>query len=94
MSTCPYFIVHSWRGRLARETRRVGRIAGAAGVSDREARRRMRSMRKRVRTYDVQRWASSFLDALQQPGPGGASEDALRERADARRYSRASLAAE
>ena len=36
----------------------------AVAVTPREARRRMRSMRKRVRTWDVDRWASSFLDTL------------------------------
>ena len=30
----------------------------------------MRSMRRRVREYDVARWAASFLDALGR-GPGG-----------------------
>ena len=39
-------------------------ILRAAQVTPREARRRMRSMRKRVRNYDVDRWAASFLDAL------------------------------
>jgi trehalose 6-phosphate synthase len=39
-------------------------ILRAARISPREAQRRMRSMRKRVRNYDVQRWASTFLDAL------------------------------
>jgi trehalose-6-phosphate synthase len=42
-------------------------ILRAANVTPREARRRMRSMRKRVRTHDVDRWASSFLEALQSP---------------------------
>jgi trehalose 6-phosphate synthase len=36
----------------------------AATVSPAEARRRMRSMRRRVREYDVARWAASFLAAL------------------------------
>ena len=39
---------------------------GAATVSPREARRRMRSMRRRVREYDVAHWAAAFLDALNQ----------------------------
>ena len=39
-------------------------ILRAARVVPRESRRRMRSMRKRVRTYDVEQWASTFLDAL------------------------------
>lgn len=39
-------------------------IVRAARVSPREARRRMRSMRRRVREYDVSRWAATFLDAL------------------------------
>jgi trehalose 6-phosphate synthase len=39
-------------------------ILRAANVSPREARRRMRSMRRRVREYDVAYWARQFLDAL------------------------------
>ena len=41
-------------------------IVRAATVSPAEARRRMRSMRRRVREFDVNRWATSFLDALKQ----------------------------
>jgi trehalose 6-phosphate synthase len=41
-------------------------IVRAATVSPAEARRRMRSMRRRVREFDVARWAASFLDALDQ----------------------------
>jgi trehalose 6-phosphate synthase len=41
-------------------------IVRAARVNPREARRRMRSMRRRVREYDVDRWAATFLDALRQ----------------------------
>jgi trehalose 6-phosphate synthase len=41
-------------------------IVRAATVSPAEARRRMRAMRRRVREYDVSRWASSFLGALQR----------------------------
>ena len=37
----------------------------ATRVTPRESRRRMRSLRKRVRNHDVNRWASSFLHALQ-----------------------------
>jgi trehalose 6-phosphate synthase len=37
----------------------------ATRVTPRESRRRMRSLRKRVRNYDVNRWASSFLHVLQ-----------------------------
>jgi trehalose 6-phosphate synthase len=54
-------------------------IVRAARVNDREARRRMRSLRKRVRNYDVQRWASSFLDALQH-GPRASDAPATVER--------------
>jgi alpha,alpha-trehalose-phosphate synthase [UDP-forming] len=44
-------------------------IMRAATVSPGEARRRMRSMRRRVRENDVAHWAATFLDALQQtPG--------------------------
>ena len=39
-------------------------IVRAATVNPQEARRRMRSMRRRVREHDVARWAASFLDAL------------------------------
>ena len=41
-------------------------IVRAATVSPREARRRMRSMRRRIREYDVAHWAAAFLDALNQ----------------------------
>jgi trehalose 6-phosphate synthase len=41
-------------------------IVRAATVPAAEARRRMRSMRRRVREFDVNRWAASFLDALKQ----------------------------
>jgi alpha,alpha-trehalose-phosphate synthase [UDP-forming] len=41
-------------------------IVRAATVAPAEARRRMRSMRRRVREFDVNRWAASFLDALRQ----------------------------
>jgi trehalose 6-phosphate synthase len=48
-------------------------IMRAARVDPQESRHRMRSLRKRVRTYDVNRWASSFLEALQttRPAPAG-----------------------
>ncbi len=39
-------------------------IVRAATVGPAEARRRMRSMRRRVRENDVAHWAASFLDAL------------------------------
>ena len=39
-------------------------IVRAATVSPAEARRRMRSMRRRVREHDVAYWAETFLDAL------------------------------
>ena len=39
-------------------------IVRAATVSSREARRRMRSMRRRVFEHDVAYWAATFLDAL------------------------------
>ncbi len=41
-------------------------IVRAATISPREARRRMRSMRRRVRDHDVVYWAATFLDALGQ----------------------------
>jgi len=36
----------------------------AATANPQETRRRMRSMRRRVREHDVARWAASFLDTL------------------------------
>jgi alpha,alpha-trehalose-phosphate synthase [UDP-forming] len=41
-------------------------IVRAATVPPAEGRRRMRAMRRRVREFDVDRWASSFLAALQR----------------------------
>jgi trehalose 6-phosphate synthase len=41
-------------------------IVLAATVGPAEARRRMRSMRRRVYNHDVARWAASFLDTLRQ----------------------------
>jgi alpha,alpha-trehalose-phosphate synthase [UDP-forming] len=41
-------------------------IVCAATVPPAEARRRMRTMRRRVREFDVSHWAASFLDALQR----------------------------
>ncbi|HBW19527.1 MAG TPA: hypothetical protein DEH11_11230, partial [Actinobacteria bacterium] len=62
-------------------------IVRAATVSPAEARRRMRSMRRRVFEFDVQHWAAAFLDALdrapeqgQQPA-GARSADGYREHA-------------
>ena len=43
-------------------------IVRAATASPQEARRRMRSMRRRVREHDVARWAASFLDTLRRDG--------------------------
>ncbi len=40
-------------------------IVRAATISARDAKRRMRSMRRRVREHDVAHWAASFLHALQ-----------------------------
>ena len=39
-------------------------IVRAARMSPSDARRRMRSMRRRVAEYDVSHWAETFLDAL------------------------------
>jgi trehalose 6-phosphate synthase len=39
-------------------------IVQAATISPAEARRRMRSMRRRVYSHDVARWAATFLDTL------------------------------
>jgi trehalose 6-phosphate synthase len=41
-------------------------IVRAATVPPAEARRRMRAMRRRVREFDVNHWAASFLGALQR----------------------------
>ncbi len=42
-------------------------IIRAARITPREARRRMRTMRKRLRLHDVERWAATFLAALTDP---------------------------
>jgi trehalose 6-phosphate synthase/phosphatase len=45
-------------------------IVRAVTMSPQEAKRRMRSMRRRVFENDVKHWAATFLDALKQtPGP-------------------------
>ncbi len=50
-------------------------ITRAAKIAPAEARRRMRSMRRRVREYDVARWADTFLDALgREPNAGQLAE--------------------
>jgi trehalose 6-phosphate synthase len=49
-------------------------IMAAATVSRAEARRRMRAMRRRVREFDVNRWAASFLDALKRAADARTSE--------------------
>jgi trehalose-6-phosphate synthase len=46
-------------------------IVRAANVPPAEARRRMRSMRRRVRDHDVAHWAATFLGALD----GGAAHE-------------------
>ena len=51
-------------------------IVRAATVSPAEARRRMRSMRRRVLEHDVAYWAKTYLDALSQvPLRGSAAGD-------------------
>jgi len=42
-------------------------IVAAATIDPREARRRMRKLRRRVLHHDVAAWSSSFLDALRSP---------------------------
>jgi alpha,alpha-trehalose-phosphate synthase [UDP-forming] len=50
-------------------------IVRAARISPAESRRRMRSLRRRVREYDVARWAQTFLDALHgEPSDGEPSD--------------------
>jgi trehalose 6-phosphate synthase len=58
-------------------------IVRAADMGPAEARRRMRTMRKRVFEHDVARWAAGFLDTLGRtrggagrPQPGAAAPDA------------------
>jgi trehalose 6-phosphate synthase len=46
-------------------------IVRAATISPAEARRRMRSMRRRVQEHDVAHWAATFLDALNQAPADG-----------------------
>jgi alpha,alpha-trehalose-phosphate synthase [UDP-forming] len=46
-------------------------IVRAATVPPAEARRRMRAMRRRVREFDVSRWAASFLEALRRESEPG-----------------------
>ena len=48
-------------------------IIAASRLSPREASRRMRSMRRRVRDNDVHFWATSFLDTLRGGKPAGPS---------------------
>ena len=53
-------------------------IVRAATTNPQVARRRMRSMRRRVREHDVARWAESFLDTLgRAPGRNGGSYPAV-----------------
>jgi alpha,alpha-trehalose-phosphate synthase [UDP-forming] len=54
-------------------------IVRAATVPQAEARRRMRAMRRRVREFDVSRWAASFLDALKRASDARSSEAASSE---------------
>jgi trehalose-6-phosphate synthase len=44
-------------------------IMRATAVKPAEARRRMRSMRRRVREYDVAHWAATFLSTLDGTSP-------------------------
>jgi trehalose 6-phosphate synthase len=46
-------------------------IVRAANVPPAEARRRMRAMRRRVREFDVDHWAASFLGALERASAPG-----------------------
>ena len=41
--------------------------ARASSLPEREARRRMRELRRQVRTHDVHRFARTFLEALAEP---------------------------
>lgn len=48
-------------------------IMRAVSISPAEARRRMRTMRRRVSEHDVAHWAASFLDTLRQAPVSGGS---------------------
>jgi alpha,alpha-trehalose-phosphate synthase [UDP-forming] len=48
-------------------------IMRAVSISPAEARRRMRTMRRRVSEHDVAHWATSFLDTLRQAPVSGGS---------------------
>ena len=50
----------------------------AAGAEPRELRRRMRSMRNRIRTHDVSQWAEDFLRSLEHAGDPAAERAAAR----------------
>jgi trehalose-6-phosphate synthase len=52
-------------------------IVRAARVSPAEARRRMRSMRRRVCERDVAYWATAFLNALEQPPQSAEPPEAM-----------------
>ncbi|MGC5615477.1 alpha,alpha-trehalose-phosphate synthase (UDP-forming) [Georgenia sp. Z1491] len=54
-------------------------IVQATHVNAREGRRRMRSMRRRVMSHDVQRWADDFLGYLAQATPRGRAPAAEEE---------------
>jgi trehalose 6-phosphate synthase len=56
----------------------------ACRITPREARRRMRSMRRRVRAHDVTQWAASFLDAL-DAGPDARGTSPVRAATRGRR---------
>jgi trehalose 6-phosphate synthase len=58
-------------------------IVRAVTISRAEARRRMRSMRKRVREHDVARWAADFLGALDRTSGEGGSPDGFADLAAA-----------
>ena len=68
--------VHRRRGRADRRVHRATRTTSTGSrtrssarrtVSPREARRRMRSMRRQVYEHDVNYWAHTFLEALEKP---------------------------
>jgi trehalose-6-phosphate synthase len=64
-------------------------IVRAANTSPAEARRRMRTMRKRVFEHDVARWAASFLDTLNGTHRNGQDlEDVRQERPPTAKASR------
>ncbi|MEO5920257.1 MAG: trehalose-6-phosphate synthase, partial [Pseudolysinimonas sp.] len=54
-------------------------IVRAVGMARPERRKRMRSLRRRVRENDVQHWSETFLSALRAASSGASLENPLGE---------------